>query len=500
VIDLSASGGRHRLILTALALWVAFALFFQASAGLRASQGARITGDEPFYLMTTHSLLSDGDLDLRDEYRDESYRKFFDHPKPLWHQSKPAADGRELSPHQVGLSALVLPAYALAGLAGVKAFLGVLGGLTIALTFLLAAQVTSRYWEPLAAAAILGVSAPVFIYSTQIYPEMPAAVLVLAGLLVLLRRERPGALAALISSCAVLGLMWLGVKYAPLAAVLAGVGLVRANWPGKGLLAAALAVGGVAYVWFHLTTYGDLTPYTVNAIYSGDGTATIIDKHFAITDRGYRLIGLWTDRDFGLLRWAPALLLALAGGYFALRRWPAAGIPLLSVFAGQLAMAAFFTITMRGWWFPGRQLVTVLPLVAVLMAIALAEWRGRPALYVLTGLLAAYGLAVTIALRQATAAREVTLAVDPFEMDFGVFAKVEFLFPLYTTYEPVTWLLTGVWCGVGVVVLWLAWRSAPLDAAVALRRLRSWRPRLAWGQERSAARLQESKSSGFSSR
>jgi len=159
-------------------------------------------------------------------------------------------------------------------------------------------------------------------------------------------------------------------------------------------------------------------------------------------------------------------------------------------------MAAFLTITMRGWWFPGRQLVTVLPLVAVLMAVALAEWRGRPALYILTGLLASYGLAVTIALRQATAAREVTLAVNPFEMDWGGFAKAGFPFPLYTSYEPVTWLLTVAWCCVVLALLWLAWRSAPLGSpAVALRRLRSWRPRSGWGQKRSAARLQESESS-----
>ena len=62
-----------------------------ASIGLRATRGASITGDEPFYLLTTQSLLQDGDLDLRQQYASESYRSFFDHAEPLWRQADPAA-------------------------------------------------------------------------------------------------------------------------------------------------------------------------------------------------------------------------------------------------------------------------------------------------------------------------------------------------------------------------------------------------------------------------
>ena len=44
------------------------ALAGQLAVGMRAAQTSDITGDEPFYLLTTQSLVSDGDLDLRDEY------------------------------------------------------------------------------------------------------------------------------------------------------------------------------------------------------------------------------------------------------------------------------------------------------------------------------------------------------------------------------------------------------------------------------------------------
>ena len=44
---------------------IAFSRPTRSRLDIRASRGAFITGDEPFYLVTTQSLLSDGDLDLQ---------------------------------------------------------------------------------------------------------------------------------------------------------------------------------------------------------------------------------------------------------------------------------------------------------------------------------------------------------------------------------------------------------------------------------------------------
>ena len=108
------------------ALFAAAALFlllvpvYFFSADIRATRGASITGDEPFYLLTTQSIIEDGDLDLRNQYAARSYESFFDHPNGLWKQSIPLPDGRLLSPHNPGLSALVIPGFALGGLAGAQ--------------------------------------------------------------------------------------------------------------------------------------------------------------------------------------------------------------------------------------------------------------------------------------------------------------------------------------------------------------------------------------------
>ena len=93
-------------------LAISLALLFQLGVPFRGAFGARVTGDEPFYLLTTVSLLQDGDLDLTNQYASEAYRSFWATACRCGRQSAPTPDGRLLSPHNVGLSVLVLPAYA----------------------------------------------------------------------------------------------------------------------------------------------------------------------------------------------------------------------------------------------------------------------------------------------------------------------------------------------------------------------------------------------------
>jgi hypothetical protein len=91
-------------------LWIAAFLAVlvpgQLAVGMRASATATVTGDEPFYLLTAQSLVSDGDLDLRDEYAapGREMARFWDGTKPLWKQMEPAPGGALLSPHDPGLA------------------------------------------------------------------------------------------------------------------------------------------------------------------------------------------------------------------------------------------------------------------------------------------------------------------------------------------------------------------------------------------------------------
>jgi hypothetical protein len=357
---------------------------------------------------------------------------------------------------------------------------------------LLAYRATGRAGASLAAAGLYGVTAPAFVYATQVYPEMPAALLVATGLWVVLGR-RPGTREALALAAVLLGLAWLGTKYGLVGVALGLLALIRLQPGARVLLVGLLAPGALVYAWFHLATYGGLTPYAVNRLYAGSTTVELVGRHFALWDRVYRLAGLWVDREFGLVRWAPVLLLALPALVpLATRRGPVRWAwPL--VFGTQFFVAAFLSITMRGWWFPGRMLVPVLPLLAIPLAEALGRAARRPRPVVRAGVLlaaavlAGYTAAVTAGLVIAAGAGDVALAVDPFALPWPFFSGLAQLFPLYTVYTLDTWLLTAVWVLLGgaLVVAPAAGRVRCALGAVCVR----WATRMPWRRRRAGGHV-----------
>ncbi len=370
-------------------LWIiAFLLVLvpgQLAVGMRASTTATVTGDEPFYLLTAQSLVSDGDLDLRDEYRKRSVEmaRFWDGTKPLWKQMEPAPDGRLLSPHDPGLSLLITPAYALGGLEGVRRFLVVVWAAAMAFAALLARRAGAPAWASLLAATAVGAGTPGLVYASQVYPEGPAAFCIAAGLLLATTPpslalpfrspERPpqrrwhshkGNLNALGLVASLIALEWLGVKYLPYALLIAGLWAWN-NRANRTRLAAAGAIGAVAalhFGWWHLQTFGGLTPYSTNIVWAGEGTRSILTDHLSLPDRTYRLYGLYLDARFGLIRWLPLAPLAIWGATKATRTH-------LATLAIATALGTFVSITIMGYWFPGRMLVAALPSLATMIAI-----------------------------------------------------------------------------------------------------------------------------------
>jgi hypothetical protein len=443
---------RRPLLCDALALFAVVALVYLASIDIRASRGASITGDEPFYLLTTQSLIDDGDLDLTNQYEQRSYEEFFDHPSGLWKQSVPNEDGELLSPHNPGLSLYLIPGFALGGLTGVQVQLLLTAALTFALAYVLTARLTGARLVPWLAALAVGLTASAFIYSTEVYPEVPAAGLLVASLLVLLPLDkRPGWSEGLVLAALLSAMVWLGVKYAPLAAMVTALYVWRADNTGRLALVVVGVTSAAFFAWWHLHTFGELTPYSVNSVYAGDSTGQVLDSHLALeTDRIYRLWGVFIDRRFGIARWAPLLLLALPGFALLLRR-DVMTRTVVALVGAQLLMSAFVWITIMGWWFPGRTMMPVLPLFAVPLAVLVLErrrWAAPAAL-----ILGAYSLLVTACLAYAGHRGEITIAVDPFDMDAVPFTAVSRLFPQYTSWRMETQLLNAAWLAVGCVLL-----------------------------------------------
>jgi hypothetical protein len=199
----------------------------------------------------------------------------------------------------------------------------------------------------------------------------------------------------------VVALPWLGFKYIPLAALVAGVFLFRQRqWAP---FITVVAAAGVHYLWWHFHTFGGLTPYAANIVYSGEGSARIVADHLGQGGRSYRLYGLFLDARFGLFRWLPMAPLALLGlGRKTLV--PAAAV------AVTVVMGTFASITMMGWWFPGRMLVAGLPALVVLVA------RGAARLPKTAVVLAAWSLVIGVATAWAAHHGGVRLAVDPWRL------------------------------------------------------------------------------------
>ena len=436
----------RELLLAAVALFLLLSLAYTFSIGIRATRGASITGDEPFYLLTTQSLIADRDLDLRNQYADRSYESFFDHADGLWRQSVPAPDGRLLSPHNPGLSLLVAPGFILGGLVGAQVQLMLAAAGAMALAFVLTDRLTCRRAVSWAVALGVGLTATAFIYSTEVYPEFPAALALVIALLIATGRRRPSWPDALCLAAALSAMCWLGIKYAPLAVLVSSYFLLRSDRTGRIALVAAGSASAGLFTWFHLHVFGSLTPYGVNVVYANWNTLQILEGHFGFEERIYRLWGLFIDRRFGIGRWAPLLLAVVPGS--ALLAWgTAAHRMVLGLMLIQLLIATFVATTMMGWWFPGRTMLTVLPLSVVPLALL----AGRAPVWgkIALALLGVCTLVITAGLAQAGHAGEITIAVDPFDMRYPPFQSVASLFPLYTWWTAETWRLTILWLAAG---------------------------------------------------
>ncbi len=432
----------------------------------RSTYGARVSSDEPQYLLTAISLAEDLDLDVSDEIADQRYRDF--HEVTLDPQTTALNDGgQELSPHDPLLPALLAIPVRLAGWVGAKLALAVVVGITAALT-LFAAHRRYGVSAPVATWVVIGffASPPLTSYGSQIYPAAPAALAVVAGTLAVTAQAGRGAdLAALAS---IVALPWLSVKHVPVAAVLA-VALLWAGRADRHRLAwrtAILAAAALVYVVAHHRIYGGWTVYAAGDHFV-DGELGVLGSDPDYLGRSRRLVGLLVDRGFGLAAWTPAFLaLPAALAALARRRRPET-VLLLAVVGAGWATATWAAATMHGWWWPGRQVVAVLPLAVVAIA-AWADGSGRRLAAVVTG--TALGALTWLWLVWEASTGRRTIIVD-FEQTAAPWYRLwRPLLPDLRAPDAADALLTVAWVAVLVALVVGAWlASATGRRAVAAR-------------------------------
>ncbi|MGB7295113.1 MAG: hypothetical protein WBC70_05935 [Candidatus Aminicenantales bacterium] len=180
----SSLAPRRRL----LVLFLISFFIYQAAGFILVREGTSFSGDEPFYLLTTHSLLRDGDINVANNYAQQDYFHFYskkDHPRlrlGIYGRQGKKGEGTIYPINLPGTSVLMLPFYWLSQLFSgkwltffLKTSLSLWASLLGLQIYLYARETWEKERLSLGLWTLYSFSAPVLFYAVHLYPEIPIA-------------------------------------------------------------------------------------------------------------------------------------------------------------------------------------------------------------------------------------------------------------------------------------------------------------------------------------
>jgi len=381
----------------AIAVFVAAFLVFVACIPRVTTRLDPVTGDEPFYLMTAYSLLHDHDIDETNNFAARDWLRFYP-SYPLakewqgWpnispdlppHASKTYRAGL-YSKHGLGIPTLILVPFALRGRTGVVLLYNLMAAGVAANLYLFARTVAARH-RALIVTAILMASVPLATYAFLIFPEMPAALMIVYAVRRLLAPVNTRWQWALVG-LSVGYLPWLHARFV---AVVAGLALIfawrhlRTAWRPAlfGMIPATLLLGlfeAYSLVFYHF-------PVPNRQDHAGFSTPVGTVNGF---------FGSLLDAQWGLFIVAPIYLLAAAALVLYARAHVRDGISLLIVLVPYAVTISAYLVWWGEWGPAARYWTAALPL----LALPLAWWwegaaRAHPrGVAWLLGIVGAWGL------------------------------------------------------------------------------------------------------------
>jgi hypothetical protein len=357
-----------------LALWrvsprIGSRWFFLSILAVYVSMAARVQkqvgpeGDEPHYLIVADSLLRDGDLEVERDFKERRYRRFTVRDiEP--HYIVRGRGGEIYSVHALGLSLLVLPAYACGGYRAASFFMAVLAALLAFEIRELIRQHSDRRGLAAGVGWLVALSPPLIHYAGLIFTEVPAALIACWSLRSLHDPRGISLKRLIVVGCAIAFLPWLNVRYAAFVPILLFFGMscgLRAR--AAAALAAPSIVSGFLVCLYHYVLYGFFDPRRIYGRRPG----------YSFTNLPEGLPGLFFDQEFGLFVYAPVFALAIPGLILLYRRHRRLGVT-----SGLLSLTIILTIApwhmWRGGWNPPARFLV--PGLAIL-ALALAEIVAR---------------------------------------------------------------------------------------------------------------------------
>jgi hypothetical protein len=362
-----------------------------------------ITGDEPHYLLITRSLLSDGDINLFNNYRDKDYLQFY--PGELESHALPGKKGHgyEYSKHTPGLPLLLVPPYFIGEKMGrivshlthnpirqpqiliftLHVSMGLLTALLCWIFFLLVRDFTKNQNVALLSWFILAMTSPLFFYSHLIYPEIPASLIIIVVLFRFLSSKDLSSLTFLWIGLGIALLPWLGAKYIILSVGLFGIVFISFWKSGRMreknvlLFMAPIFISSGLFLFYLLSLYGNIWPTSLYKGYRPSGSSlSLAIFHFKFSEFFRCGLSYLFDQRVGIFPYSPIYMIFFPGVVLSFVRKKRQTLPLFGMF---LLYWCFCSLAYYwgGYCPPGRALLPVTFILALFMAGALA-WGKNP--------------------------------------------------------------------------------------------------------------------------
>jgi hypothetical protein len=318
-------------------------ILFIAASFIMVQKGVLLGGDEPHYLVISHSIAKDFDLNVFNQYARDEYRDFID--VRLQHHAR-VGKGFKIwysYGHLPGLSLTLAPffifkiphplLYFL-----VRAFLGIFGALLAVLVYLFSLKLWKNNSLAIFITAVFTFTVPVFFYSIHIFAELQATLLVLTSLYLLLFSVISVSSAAKNKKILLAGFLlgisvfW-GLKYAIFIYFFSAgffVYFVIKKQPRQAILFVLFPVlFQILFFGYLYYAYGNLNPMS---IYNGVMTEEQVKEYrsnmqeIPLQKRVETLAGIFFDQRDGLFLYNPFYFLVFPGLILALKKyrkyWP----------------------------------------------------------------------------------------------------------------------------------------------------------------------------------
>lgn len=329
-----------------------------------------LVGDEPHYLLVTHSILYDKDLNVRNNYLNKDYLSYVNGKLGIQAVFGRRGDSEFYSIHMPMVSIYMIPYYWLAQHLGrdyisffVKLGMSLIGAIGVVFFYILLREEFGKE-NSIKVWLVQSLLPPMFFYSRQFYPETSILLISIVIYWRYLRGDRvvPLFLAGVLP---LFGSKYLAISIGFLLVFLRRdiVGYIR-DAEKKGLLKYIAWLSPVIIYLVYLEyIYGYIVPTAQYQGKEGESKVLLLIKHYLIgldwRDRIGSFFSYFLDQRDGLIPYAPIYFCAFLGVIIAYKRARERFLDLLTISLPYLFVYSF--LTHRGGFCPAAR-----PLVAII--------------------------------------------------------------------------------------------------------------------------------------